>query len=169
MDAEGLVLGVLAAMPNATVKGKKRLQKLAFFAKECGADASVNFRIHDFGPYSFEVSNAADTLSVFGYISESDEVVGSTHRYVKVYHLDNTSFIKDNLPESTAECLRKLNKYTSIELEVASTIRYFYAHESLDMQSAIDATKDLKPSKTSQPIVNRAIEALSELKLNNEG
>ena len=70
MDAESLVLAVLGAVPRHEVGGKKRLQRLAFFAVQAGAKCNVKFFLHDFGPFSTEVANATDVLSFFGAISE---------------------------------------------------------------------------------------------------
>lgn len=165
MDAELFVLNILVAMPKRSVKGKKRLQKLCFFATEFGVSADVSFRIHDFGPYSPEVSNATEALSLFGYVSERDEPTGLYQRFVTVYSLDEAPEGMPNLDPSISSKLSKLDVFTSIELEVASTIRYFISREGKALDRAIACTKEIKPTKTTDAVLKRAITALEVVEL----
>jgi uncharacterized protein YwgA len=164
MDAEGLVLAVLGAIPGHEVGGKKRLQKLAFFAVQTGAKSNVKFFLHDFGPYSTEVANATDVLSFFGEIAERDEQLPKTKRYYKVYCLKSSSTVPENLTSETSCILKMLNEYSTIELEIASTIRYFM-NTGHPADSAVKATQKLKPTKSVPKIVQRAEEALSKVGL----
>ncbi len=44
MHAEDAVLAIITALPDRRIKGKKRLQKLAFFLKSAGAKFDARFR-----------------------------------------------------------------------------------------------------------------------------
>lgn len=165
MDAETFVLNIIISTPKKSVRGKKRLQKLCFFAKEFGVDADVNFRIHDFGPYSSEVSNAAEVLSFFGHVSEKDEPVGIYQRFVTVYSADEADQVNEKIGGDVAEKLSRLDSFTSIELEVASTIRYFVSREGKEISKAIECTKEIKPTKTTDTVLKRAISALEAVNL----
>lgn len=165
MDAEGLVLAVLRAIPGHEIGGKKRLQKLAFFAVQGAVQSNVKFFLHDFGPYSSEVANATDVLSFFGEISEREEQLPKTKRYYKVYNLKHgAATASATLPVEASCNLKTLNEYSTIELEIASTIRY-YMNAGHEPASAIEATKKLKPTKSIPKIVQRAEEALSKVGL----
>lgn len=164
MDAEGLVLSVLGALPAREIRGRKRLQKLAFFAVQTGAESNVRFFLYDFGPFSTEVAKATDFLAFVGDITEVEEQFGRAKRYHKVYRLTDPVDLPERFPTETSEALRALNEYSTIELEIASTIRYFMG-TGFDPSRAIEETKRLKPSKSEPIIVRRATEALSKVGL----
>jgi uncharacterized protein YwgA len=168
MNAEDLVIAVLRALPTHEVRGRKRLQKLAFFAAQTGAEADVRFFLHDFGPFSAEIAGATDLLSLIGAISEEDAQFERTKRFYKVYRLPDPKGATDQLPSSASGALRKLNEYSTLELEIASTIRYFMC-TGLSDEKAIAATKNLKPSKSEPKIIERAQEALSKVGLYERG
>jgi len=84
MDAETLILAVLAAVPNHEIQGRKRLQKMSYFALQKGASANVRFFLHDFGPFSADVASATDLLSFLGDIDEEEVQLGKTRLYSKL-------------------------------------------------------------------------------------
>ncbi len=131
MDAEALVLALLDALPKHEILGKKRLQKLAFFATESGLPTDVSFFLHDYGPFSPKIAAATDILSFIGDISEEDTQIGRTKRFVKRYRLPETTLLRERLPERVRETILKLHKYTTLELEIASTIRFFCRRGSI--------------------------------------
>jgi uncharacterized protein len=164
MDAEALVLAVLAALPSHEVRGRKRLQKLAFFAVQTGTRASVKFFLHDFGPFSTQVAAATDILSCVGAIDEEEAKYVRSKRYYKVYRLPDPTGVSEQLPTGSKDALQKLSDYSTIELEVASTIWYFMS-VGYPETKAVQATKELKPSKSEPKIIQRAEEALSRVGL----
>lgn len=168
MDAEALVLAILAALPNREVRGKKRLQKLAFFATQTGTSASVRFSLRDFGPFSSEVAAATELLSWVGAISEKEAQLTRIKRFYKIYSLPEAEAVDEELPGNAIVALKKLNKYTTIELEIASTIRYLMSKGYL-VDNAIRQTEELKPTKSAPKIIDRAMEALSEVGLYERG
>jgi uncharacterized protein YwgA len=87
MDAETLILAVLDAIPNKQIQGRKRLQKMSYFALQKGAEANVRFFLHDFGPFSPDVASATDLLSFLGDINEQEVQLGRTRLYSKLYRL----------------------------------------------------------------------------------
>ena len=166
MDAESLVLAILDALPTHEVHGKKRIQKLAFFAVQAGTPSDVRFFLHDFGPFSAEVASAIDVLSYVGAISEKEAQSSKTKQHYKIYRL--AEIVEQHLPSPVLSVLRKLNHYSTIELEIASTIRYFI-QKGYSPQAAIQETKELKPTKTAAQIVERAKEALAGVDLYERG
>jgi uncharacterized protein YwgA len=164
MNAETLILAVLHAIPHHEVRGRKRLQKLSFFAVQAGAQSNVRFFLHDFGPFSSEVAAATDFLAFLGDVAEEEIQFGRTKRYMKLYRLENEDSVAEKLPEQAAAALKSLNDYSTLELEIASTIRYFMS-KGMASDTAIDETKQLKPSKSEPKIIVRALEALSKVGL----
>jgi len=69
-DTEKLVLALLYSQ-NHEIKGRTRLEKMMYLAKETGnADFSYHFVPYHFGPYSADLMNDVKTLKRFGQISE---------------------------------------------------------------------------------------------------
>jgi uncharacterized protein YwgA len=159
MDAEALVLAVLDALPRKEVRGRKRLQKLSYFAVQTGTNSDVRFFLHEFGPFSAEVAAATDILSLVGEVSEEEIQIGRAKRYFKLYRLANPAASSEKLPASSRSALKKLNEYSTIEIEIASTLRYFMS-KGMDCEGATKKTKELKPSKSEPKIIERAYEAL---------
>lgn len=168
MDAESLVLAVLSALPSHEVRGRKRLQKMAFFAAQTGAESNARFFLHDFGPFSSEVAAATNLLSWAGDIEEEAAQFERTKRYYSVYRLHDLKTAPQKLPEKSLRALRELNEYSTIELEIASTIRYFLT-TGLTLDGAIEATKKLKPNKSGPQIIQRAKDALVKVGLYERG
>jgi uncharacterized protein YwgA len=169
MDAETLILAVLAAVPNNRIQGKKRLQKMCYFALQKGATASVRFFLHDFGPFSADVASATDLLSFLGDVSEKEVQLGRTRLYSKLYSLTDPSNVPERLPEDAGRAMQMLDEFSTIELEIASTIFYFMSSEGMNHSNATEATKRLKPSKSQPGIIKRADDALSKVGLYERG
>jgi uncharacterized protein YwgA len=169
MDAETLILAVLEALPTNKIQGKKRLQKMSYFALQKGAQANVRFFLHDFGPFSADVASATDLLSFLGDIDEQEVQVGSTRLYSKLYRLTDPSNVPERLPKEAASALQALDEFSTVELEIASTIFYFMSVEGQDQVHAIEATKRLKPSKSQPGIIKRAKDALAKVGLDERG
>lgn len=169
MDAETLILAVLDAAPKKEIQGKKRLQKLSYFAIQKGAGANVRFFLHDFGPFSPDIASATDLLSFLGDLEESEVQIGRSRIYSKLYRLANPQDVPERLPDEAASAIMALDEFSTIELEIASTIFYFMSSEGMNQAAATEATKRLKPSKSQPPIVKRAQDALSKVGLYERG
>ena len=169
MDAETLILAVLDAIPDKQIQGKKRLQKMSYFALQKGAKASVRFFLQDFGPFSADIASATDLLSFLGDIDEQEVQLGRTRLYSKLYRLKDPSNVPEHLPEEAVSAIRALDEFTTIELEIASTIFYFISSEGMNQSGATEATKRLKPSKSQPGIIKRAEDALSKVGLYERG
>jgi uncharacterized protein YwgA len=169
MDAETLILAVLDAVPSKEIQGKKRLQKMSYFALQKGAKASVRFFLHDFGPFSADIASATDLLSFLGDINEQEVQLGRTRLYSKLYRLTDPNNLPERLPEEAATAIKMLDEFTTIELEIASTILYFISSEGMNQAGATEATKRLKPSKSQPGIIKRAEDALSKVGLYERG
>ncbi len=164
MDAETFVLSLLDASPNKEIIGKKRLQKMAYLATNLGAQANVRFYLHDFGPFSADIASAAEMLSLFGEVSETQTQIGTAKRFVTVYRIDAGTPIPERLPSAIADNIAQLDRYSTVELEIASTILFFY-NNTHNWHNSILATQTLKPTKSVPRIIQRATEALSEVNL----
>jgi uncharacterized protein YwgA len=164
MDAEALVLSLLDILPSKEIRGRKRLQKLAYFALSLGAPAQARFFLYDFGPFSAEIAYATQMLTLLGEIDEEDVVLGNTKTFVKTYKLHDVSAVRDRLPSEVSREIAKLLPYSTVELEIASTILFFHG-KGLSWANALESTKELKPTKSVPQVISRAMEALAEVGL----
>ncbi|MEA2974553.1 MAG: hypothetical protein QOF19_73 [Alphaproteobacteria bacterium] len=162
MNPAELVLAIVSNLPGQAVKGKKRLQKLAFLLKEAGLRCNVRFEIRDYGPFSREVASAANLLAAIGKISEIEEPVGASHTFVTVYRIVSRSNDQAQLADKYKKILARLEAFSSIELEVAATVQ-FYRSVGLSDASAKQRTIELKPTKATPNVLKSVPKVLSSL------
>lgn len=163
MTAGELILAVLAGLPKHEVRGKKRLQKLAFFVKQAGVECDASFRLWDYGPFSVEIAKAADWLAALEKINEQTAQLGELNTFMTIYSMprDNTKAC-DLLGSKPKQFLQFLDGYSTIELEVAATIRYF-ENQGLPKEAAVKQTKQMKPTKTTPVVLERSNEIIQQL------
>jgi len=161
MDAEAFIVALLDVLPGKEIRGRKRLQKLGFIAQVLGAPISARFFLHDFGPFSREIASAADMLTLVGELDENDIPIGATKKFVRVYKLNGTAHVAEPLSAGVAGAVDVLQRYSTVELEIASTILYFHQNESLPWPDAVSATTELKPTKSVPQVISRATDALA--------
>lgn len=158
MKTDQFILALLGALPERRVEGKKRLQKLVYFLNEAGADSDASFFLKNFGPYSAEVDNATILLTIFGGIEETSKTVGSSDYLTTVYSLPQNEDAPQ-LETRLASKLRDLNQYSTIDLEIASTIHLFQKQGN-SYEDAVRLTKNMKPTKANEKTLQRAPEIL---------
>jgi hypothetical protein len=60
-----------------------------------------------------------------GAITEEEAQFPRTKRYYKLYRLPDRSIVPAAAPERSQAALKMLNDFSTIELEIASTMHYF--------------------------------------------
>lgn len=153
MHTEDFILAVLASSPDRKIRGKKRLQKLAYFLKVAGAKYDAQFDIRDFGPFSREVARAAQLLAAKGVIEEKEEPIGVSRTFVTIYRLPVVGEgAAAKLGDKYKTILRDLDKFDTIDLEVAATYDFFRS-AGLSEDAARKKTVQLKPTKATTPVL----------------
>ena len=155
MTPAEFILAVLGALPDRKVLGKKRLQKFGMLLQYAGLDFDAGFSLHRYGPYSSELADAADELSWSGKIKEKAEQTGMFGMFQTTYTLPDDHEPSEMLTEPHKEKLLRLIVFSTIELEVASTIALFQK-EGLDPKGAIAKTCSLKRAKAIPPVLAKA-------------
>lgn len=163
MHAEDAVLAIITALPDRRIKGKKRLQKLAFFLKSAGAKFDARFDIRDYGPFSREIAAAAQALSLKGRVEEREEPIGASSTFVTVYKMraDSDGTVRP-LAEKYGRMLRRLDGFPTVDLEVAATYKFFLA-AGFPPQSARKRTIELKPVKASAQVMRNVPKILKSI------
>jgi len=147
MTAEEVILAILRTLPEHRVTGKKRLQKLVYLLSNTGISGPSDFHIRNFGPFSKEVERASTLLALFGDIEENEVETGYARYLTTEYKLSDLSKSDlDIISEEQKSILLALDDFTTIELEVASTI-LFFEKEGCDHATAIERTALIKPTK----------------------
>ncbi len=163
MHSEDFVLAIVAAFPDRAVRGKKRLQKLAFFLKNAGAKCDARFEIRDYGPFSRQIAAAAQSLALKGLLEEREEPIGASSTFVTVYRMQgNTDGAIRPLSEKYGRILRRLESFPTVDLEVAATYEFFRL-TGFGSEMARKKTIELKPVKASAQVmknVHKIIEAV---------
>lgn len=74
MSKELRVAAIVALVQTARARlGKTQVQKLVYFAQECGVPLNYRYEIYHYGPYSFELSHDLGSLDSLGVLKvESD-------------------------------------------------------------------------------------------------
>lgn len=158
MHTDDFVINLLANLPDRCIEGKKRLQKFAYLLKESGVELDSSFRLWNFGPYSTDLESATDFLTLFGDLqSGTAETAGGY--LVNKYCLPKNSGPPNKFSSQTTNLVSQLDKYKTVELEVASTILYFI-NEGQVLDDAVKSTERIKPSKSTKNIVKAAIEVI---------
>lgn len=162
MKTDEFIRAVLGALPDRRVEGKKRLQKLVYFLSEAGADSEASFFLKNFGPYSAEVDNATAMLTIFGGLEESSKAVGTSDYLTTVYALPADSGDVSQLDPVLAGKLQSFNAFSTIELEIASTVRLFMTQGS-QYEEAVRLTKNMKPTKATEKVLQKVPSILKVL------
>lgn len=163
MKPDSFILSALQTLPDHTITGKKRLQKLAMLLQVAGLEVDADFSLHHYGPYSFELAEAADELYWTGVISEQSEQRGVFGTFQTVYRLDDCDEAPKELPNPFKNKLLQLNEFSTIALEMASTIALF-ENEGLSRNAATEKASTLKKAKATPAIMEKAGKILEIIK-----
>ncbi|HZK18321.1 MAG TPA: hypothetical protein VFD15_03305 [Clostridia bacterium] len=123
MSLKSLV--AVLAKKKKLINGKKALQKYMYFFDAKGIPNPLTFRIHHYGPYSYELDYQTDYLVLIGAIDlesngnaftitpggEADKLIDSEKDFISRY---------ENLIDAVLESLPK----TPLELELWSTTHF---------------------------------------------
>lgn len=155
MKADEAVVGILEALPEHKVQGKKRLQKIVHLTQLAGANIEARYYILHYGPFSKEIANAVNLLSLTGIVREEVHPSGVYGRLQSVFSLSDVAGSQNKLSSKFKKLVAELNRFSTIELEVASTIGYF-SDEGDPPSKAIQKTREMKPEKTKGPVLRNA-------------
>jgi uncharacterized protein YwgA len=163
MDPETLVVG-LVALNGGQLVSKIRLQKTIYLLDACGLGSGLEFEYAKFGPYSMDLARAADD-------AVDSQVLGETTRqgyHAVPYSVFSTDGpVPEALGDLSAEVvqgkLELLERYSSLELEIAATV-VFLRENGFD-EDAIEMAKQLKPLKATDARLERAQELIGNLGL----
>lgn len=160
MGPHSFILSALQTLPDHTITGKKRLQKFAMLLQVAGLKLKADFSLHFYGPYSSELAEAADELNLTGVLTEKSEPSGVFGTFQSIYGLADSEESPKELPAPYNKILLQLNGFSTIELEMASTIALL-ERDGLDHEAAIKKARAIKKAKAIPPILEKAEKILA--------
>ncbi len=149
-------------------RGRKRLQKVVFFAQKDGLPVDADFGLHRYGPYSHDLSQACSELTSLGLIKETTNN-SSTGIVEYGYELTDSGraaikFSEKQSPEVTSAIFTpKEDKISDLirqnlwHLELGSTILFYY-NKTHNWETAMSNACEFKNVKTDEPASVAALE-----------
>ena len=147
------------------LRTRKRLQKVVYLLQVKGCPFEADFTLHFYGPYSQEVAQLCDQMTVQGLLRESSgcNKVGQQYDYAladvtrqqltQVEQSPVGQQARDEMSGFETLARRLLNTDLK-QLELAATIVYFHEH-GRDWPASVDATSQFKrQSLGSQPLTD---------------
>jgi len=166
MTPDQAILAVLATVPERTVRGKKRLQKLVHLWQASGVEINASFKIRYYGPFSREIEDACTILSLFGDVEEKEVSTGYANYLTTEFSLPSDAHVDlVEVKDSDRATLVKLNEFSTVELEVASTI-VFFMKTGLSFEKSIEETRKMKPTKVNDITIRNAREITTVVEAN---
>tara|TARA_R110002073_G_scaffold240314_1_gene402001 strand:+ start:129 stop:686 length:558 start_codon:yes stop_codon:yes gene_type:complete len=167
LEAKQAILATLSSTDTREVTGKKRLQKILRLAKSAGYKIDADYSIRQFGPFSNDIAYGADLLAITGQIEEQERQLGAAGFFTTVYSLPHDTRSPIDVSSDFRDLIRFLDRYTTVELEVASTIGHFLDMD-YELKKSVHKTKELKPSKTKGAILEKAKEIVEQITSSKE-
>jgi uncharacterized protein YwgA len=154
-----LALIALVLQNAKHVDGRTKMQKISYLANLGGWNA-MEFRYHNFGPYSDSLATELDNLRNIGWVEERQ--IGALHKYsfARAHQEVGYSLVSRALPDvgeklvsKTSGLVKHLNQFTSDELEIMATLMYLKVkNPGISEDDAVKLTCELKPKFTEEQV-----------------
>ena len=123
-DPIEIVAGVVT-LNDGELVGKVRLQKTLYLLDACGLQSGFDYEFHFYGPFSVDLSRAADDATEVGRINFEDRF-GYHEVPYRVFRASRNAPSPDKLGASSAAEIRQkleiMKRYSAAELEIAASI-----------------------------------------------
>lgn len=152
----------IVADAGGKLVGRTRLQKVAYLAQLAGFDDFFRFEYRHYGPFSEELADAVEVASGLGLLNEEEKRTQWGGWY-SVYTAPGTPSVTD---AGKARFVAKAAEIGAVELELAATAAFLYAHEGIGASNGGDPwaeTAKRKPEKAEGGRLQGAKDAYREL------
>ena len=164
-DAIELVAG-LVALNDGELVGKVRLQKTFYLLDACGLQSGFGYDFHFYGPFSVDLSRAADDATALGRLDYEDKL-GYHEVPYRVFRASHDAPSPERLGVLSAaeirENLKLMSRYSAAELEVAASI--IFLRDNGYQDDPVAETCRRKPATATADRVARAERLIAELGL----
>ncbi|MCB0019061.1 MAG: hypothetical protein KDE09_14830 [Anaerolineales bacterium] len=139
--------------------GRTRLQKTFYFLEELDVGFNITFDYYHYGPYSEELSIAAEDAEALQLIDVEWKFTNAGTKYA-VYS-SHSNMEEEDVDIKRREVLKVLGKYDAVTLEIAATADYLSKNGF--QKDPWGETKRRKPEKTNPDRITQASKLISEL------
>ncbi len=127
MPKELRASAIVAIVQNATTKlGKTQVQKLIYFAQDCGVPLNYRYEIYHYGPYSFELSNDLGSLDSLGVLNIQSDPAGFGFD-ISVGKFADKFELAPKYSKKIDKVLAEFGSDTPGQLEVKATIHFVHS------------------------------------------
>jgi uncharacterized protein len=129
---------------NGKIKGRTRLQKLAYILEACGLGEGFNFYYYHFGPYSEDLASSIQVANLLGYIKEAEKST-SWGGFYSIYTCAIASVkARDEKYDLKTRIATIAKDADPVELELAATVLFLYLEGVEDPWLEIEKRKPEK-------------------------
>jgi len=144
---------------GGSLVGKTRLQKTLYFLEAANSGYGFDFQYYHYGPYSEELSVAADEAILLGSIEQKWAQSNKGHPYAVLRLGPNYKPEEKEKSEIKAAILKLLDQYDPVSLELGATAHFLRDSGYKDYWQE---TKIRKASKASPERLEKAKKLLTE-------
>ncbi len=159
---EALIAAVASELvAKGHIKGKKAFQKLFYLLDSAGVPTGLDFKMHFYGPYSFELAEEMNDLVRLGVLKVTDGDVEAGESAVQAKEL----FAEEVKPyaDRIEAILRTYRDRSPNDLELLATTHFVTTRlRRLDTNAVIAAVKDEKAKKFDQNRIEAALKELND-------
>jgi hypothetical protein len=164
-DPIEMVVG-LVALNDGEIVGKVRLQKSFYLLDACGLESGFDYDFHFYGPFSVDLSRAADDATALDRLGYEDKL-GYHEVPYRVFRASHDAPLPDRLGRLSAaqvrENLKLMARYSAAELEVAASIVFLRDNGYRD--DPVAETCRRKPATATADRIAKAQRLIAELGL----
>jgi hypothetical protein len=127
MQKELRIATIVGLVQNAPSKlGKTQVQKLVYFAQQCGMPLRYEYQIYHYGPYSFDLSHDLSSLDSLGVLNVQGDPTGygfdiSVGKFAEKFRLE------PRYQKKITKIVRDFGSNTPAQLEVKATIHFVFS------------------------------------------
>jgi uncharacterized protein len=163
-DPIEMVAGIVG-LNDGELVGKVRLQKTFYLLDACGLQSGFDYDFHFYGPFSVDLSRAADDATVLDRLDYEDKF-GYHEVPYRVFRASH-AISPDRLGELSAaqvrDKLKLMARYSAAELEVAASIVFLRDKGYPD--DPVAETRRRKPATATADRIGKAKRLIAELGL----
>lgn len=140
--------------------GRTRLQKIAFLLDLAGFVKDFSFEYRHYGPYSEDLAQAMEIVSVLGPVREEERVAEWGGRY-SIYRLEEEI---EHSHAGRSQFVQLAKEIDAVELELAATAAYLFTQSTKAPDNPWNETRRRKPTKALEGRLERAAAAYEKLR-----
>lgn len=121
------VSAIVGLVQNAQARlGKTQVQKLVYFAQQCGVPLGYKYEIYHYGPYSFELSHDLGSLDSLGVLNVDSDPSGFGFD-ISVGKFAERFKIEPKYQKKIEKVTNQFGLNTPAQLEVKATVHFVHS------------------------------------------